>query len=110
MAGAQPADARRRFLDSGSLIPPREINSDLSARTEKAIVWAMALHPDNRPRTIQEFSEALVGKGEVPILTTPSRPAAAAYSLIFGLQNQETLLAYAVAGLFLLGLIVTLAR
>ncbi len=105
-----PADARRRFLDSGSLIPPREINSDLSARTEKAIVWAMALHPDNRPRTIQEFSEALVGKGEVPILTTPSRPAAAAYSLIFGLQNQETLLAYAVAGLFLLGLIVTLAR
>jgi len=56
-----PTDARQRFLQPESLKPPRAINPDISARTEKCILWAMNLHPDERPDTVQEFKQALFG-------------------------------------------------
>ena len=56
-----PAGARERFLDPDNLIPIRQINSSVSQRTERAITWAMSLHPDERPNTIDEFRENLLG-------------------------------------------------
>ena len=56
-----PSDARERFLDPESLIPIREINTDISLKTEKAILWAMNVHPFDRPQNIQEFRESLFG-------------------------------------------------
>ena len=56
-----PADARERFLDPEALIPVREINPNISLKTEKAILWAMGVHPFDRPQTIQEFRQALFG-------------------------------------------------
>ena len=44
-----PAEARVRFLDPLRLVPPRQINPEISVRTERAILRAMALHPDERP-------------------------------------------------------------
>ena len=105
-----PSDARRRFLDSSSLILPREINSDITARTEKAILWAMALHPDDRPDTIQEFREALIGDREVPLHQTSQRTAGASASQVPAARSIESILGYTAAGLFLLGLITTLIR
>ena len=67
-----PADARERFLDPDRLIPPRQINPDISTRTEKAILWAMALHPADRPQSVEIFRESLLGNYQ-PII----RPAAA---------------------------------
>ncbi len=61
-----PAEARKRFLDTRSLIQPREINPDVSIRVERAILWAMSLHPDDRPKNVIEFREALLGKQEIP--------------------------------------------
>jgi serine/threonine-protein kinase len=61
-----PAEARKRFLDTRSLTPPREINPAVSAHVERAILWAMSLHPDNRPANVVEFRDALLGKQEVP--------------------------------------------
>src|SRR5574338_1598755 len=34
-----PADARDRFLDPDRLIPPRQINPDITPRVERAITW-----------------------------------------------------------------------
>lgn len=56
-----PADARERFLNQEALSPPRQINPEISPRTERAILWAMNLHPDDRPNTIEELLETLIG-------------------------------------------------
>jgi serine/threonine-protein kinase len=56
-----PSDARERFLDPESLIPIREINPNISLKTEKAILWAMSIHPFDRPQTIQDFRQTLFG-------------------------------------------------
>src|SRR5512142_1656042 len=60
-----PPDARKRFIQPASLIAPRDINSSISARTEKAVLWAMALHPDDRPATIEAFNNFLFAQGDM---------------------------------------------
>jgi len=57
----QPADARERFLQPGRLMPPGEINPAISSQMEKAILWALQLHPDDRPQTVKQFTDALLG-------------------------------------------------
>ncbi|MFN3742460.1 MAG: serine/threonine protein kinase [Anaerolineales bacterium] len=67
-----PVEARRRFLEPQSLKPPRAINPEISARTEQAILWAMALHPDQRPPNIEAFRQALLeGKMLFSSITRP---------------------------------------
>ncbi len=56
-----PAGARERFLDPNNLTPIRQINSSISQRTERTVLWAMSLHPDERPKTVEEFRENLLG-------------------------------------------------
>jgi len=56
-----PNEARDRFLNPGMLTPPREINPSISPRTERAILWAMSLHPDERPQNVEEFRQAILG-------------------------------------------------
>jgi serine/threonine protein kinase len=65
-----PMEARERFLHPGSLIPPRQLNPDISGRTERAILWAMSLHPDDRPQNIEAFHQSLTGELN---LFTPAR-------------------------------------
>ena len=106
-----PADARKRFLQPESLLPPRQINSSVSQRTERAILWAMSLHPDQRPDSIEELRQALLGYREPP--TTPaavigqrSRPSM--WETIT--SPPESILLGIAGGLFLLSLITTLIR
>jgi serine/threonine-protein kinase len=103
-----PAEARKRFLDTRSLTPLREINPSLNVRTEKAILWAMALHPDDRPKNVVEFREALIGNQEAPDRADPHRSSFDVPS--FSLFHQEQIAGYIAAGLFLLGLVATLLR
>ena len=56
-----PTEARDRFLQPGLLPPPRELNEAISPRTERAILWALRLHPEERPQSIEEFRQALLG-------------------------------------------------
>jgi hypothetical protein len=56
-----PQEARDRFLNPEILVAPRDLNSDISPRTERAIFWAMSLHPDERPQSIQQLKQALLG-------------------------------------------------
>jgi len=54
-----PLDAKQRFLHPGTLPAPRELNPSLSATTERAILSALAMHPDQRPASIAEFRKQL---------------------------------------------------
>jgi serine/threonine-protein kinase len=59
--GQAPPEAKQRFLNPDSLIPPRHLNPRITPEIERAILWAMALHPNDRPATISIFREALFG-------------------------------------------------
>ncbi|MCS7221931.1 MAG: serine/threonine-protein kinase [Anaerolineae bacterium] len=65
LTGIPPADAKQRFLKPGSLVPPRSLNPAISARTERAILAAMSMHPDQRPSSIAELRALLFGVGEI---------------------------------------------
>src|SRR5512133_1428430 len=58
LTNRSPVDARERFLNPDSLIPPRQINPGVSPRTERAIQWAMNLHPDERPAGVDQFRQS----------------------------------------------------
>lgn len=103
-----PSEARKRFLDTHSLVPPREINPHISIRVERAVLWAMALHPDDRPKNVIEFREALLGKQEVP--EHINVPNSGFEIPTFSIFPREIIAGYVAAGLFILGLAVTLMR
>jgi serine/threonine-protein kinase len=64
-------EAKQRFLKPGSMQKPHQINSDVGRSISDAILWAMALHPDERPMNVKEFREALLSKDQLfPISQT----------------------------------------
>ena len=75
LTNESPADARKRFLHPESLVPLRQINPAVSMRTERAVLWAMSLHPDERPDTVEEFRQALLGYSDPPTLPIAVRRA-----------------------------------
>jgi serine/threonine-protein kinase len=103
-----PADARKRFLEPESLIPLRQINPALSPRTERAILWAMSLHPDERPDTIDEFRKALLGYVEVPTLPINVRRARPEPVWDYFAHTPEATLAWSATVLVLVSLLATL--
>jgi len=54
-----PTNVRERFLNPGSLPKVRELNPEVSVRTERAIHWALELHPEDRPADTDTFIKAL---------------------------------------------------
>jgi serine/threonine-protein kinase len=105
-----PAEARKRFLNSRNLIPPREINPAISSRVERAVLWAMALHPDERPPSMRFLRDALVGSREVPNHMEGAQTSFETQPLSLFNTRLEQGIAYAALGLFLVGLVVTLMR
>jgi len=104
-----PTDARQRFLHPESLVLPRKINPAISQRTERAILWAMELHPDERPSSIEVLREFLVGSREIP--TRPQsvmQPRVSIRNMV--MMHPERILLWFAAGLLLLSLIATFAR
>jgi serine/threonine-protein kinase len=69
-----PPDAKQRFLDPNVLVFPREINPHISPATERAILAAIAMHPDPRPQSVADFGEMLRG-GSLPPSLIPVVPA-----------------------------------
>jgi serine/threonine protein kinase len=66
LTNTPPTDARERFLHPSSLPAPRSINPAISQRTERAILWAMELHPDDRPASAEDLRKFLIGTRELP--------------------------------------------
>ncbi len=59
LTNTPPADARQRFLNPGSLAPPRQHNPAISESVERALIAAIAMHPDDRPSSVTEFRDML---------------------------------------------------
>ncbi len=72
LTGRAPCTSQQRFLDPNLLEPPRDLNPRLSARTDRAILRMMAMHPEQRPASINEVLADLFSEGAL-------RPEPAAY-------------------------------
>ena len=53
-----PPEAKQRFLQPDALEPPRKLNPAIPPLVEGAVLWAMALHPDDRPQSVVELRKA----------------------------------------------------
>jgi serine/threonine protein kinase len=106
LTNQSPLGARERFLHPDDLVPPRHINPNISQRTEKAILWAMGLHPDQRPENVESFRQSIFGDRP-----TQTKPIIRKVTLrdVFRYPQEQVLLG-AFAGLAVLGLLVTLMK
>ncbi len=62
LTGQEPPSAQTRFLNPGTLVPPRQVNPAISPEVETAILQAMALHPRERPASMEEWRAMLLGR------------------------------------------------
>jgi len=99
-----PADAKQRFLKPDSLLPPRSLNPNLSPRVERAILWAMEMHPDDRPASVAEFRKELFAPS-LPDIVAQFVPAEDEW--LSAARENRVLIAVAL-GLMLMALLVTI--
>jgi serine/threonine protein kinase len=102
-----PTDARERFLHPTSLPAPRKLNPSISPRTERAILWAMELHPDDRPATAEDLRHFLNGTRDLP--SRPQGIVRAQNSLLqLSKGKPERVLLWISAGLLIISLVASL--
>lgn len=101
-----PPEARELFLNPEALTPPRQINSDISMRTERAVLWALNLHPDERPQSVDAFRRALLGDWDPVVRPRAPLPSPTLADLVS--SPVERSLIWISGGLILLSLIFTL--
>lgn len=105
LTNTPPPDARQRFLKPDSLVPPRAINPRISPRVERAILNAMAMHPDDRPPSIAAFRAELLGAAPTGRAIEVWAPPESAGEILW---HRHRLLVLIALGTFLIALIATL--
>jgi serine/threonine protein kinase len=108
LTNTRPVEARELFLRPDILVPARQINPDISLRTERAIAWAMSLHPEDRPQDMEEFRNALLGNWN-PV-TKPRAPLPTPSMADLVSSPTEMALIWITAGLVLISLVLTLIQ
>jgi serine/threonine-protein kinase len=105
-----PSEARERFLNPYAFKGMRELNPKISPRTERAVSWAMNLHPDDRPESMQFFRDALFG--DMDVITRPRTSASLPAPTIIDVFTEpvERYMLWAAAGLVLLSLAASLGN
>jgi serine/threonine-protein kinase len=105
-----PADARQQFLNPSSLISPRKINSNISIKTEKSVLWAMSLHPDERPDSVEIMKGSLFNGRDIPLRTQGQTKKSPESLQTILSKKPENYLVWISSFLFLASLIATLLR
>ncbi len=108
MTGTPPIEARERFLNPESLISIQDLNPDISNRTQRAIAWAMNLHPAERPDSVDLFKKALLGDWNPASIPGLRLPNPGIEDIIA--SSVETRLALMAVGLILISMIITLTH
>lgn len=103
-----PAEARELFLNPESLVPPRQYNPAISLRTERCILWAMSLHPDERPESVADLQRALLGDWDPKTRPRAALPTPSLADLVS--SPVERILLLVAGGLLLASLALTLMR
>lgn len=107
LTNTPPVDARERFLHPESLPPPRKFNPAISPRIERAILWAMELHPDDRPKSAEDLRQFLLGTRELPPRPQAQIRPKKSIRTFFN-ETPEQILILAIVGLLLISLVASL--
>ena len=107
LTNTTPINVRDRFLDPKNLPNPRAINPAVSPRVAEAILWAMELHPDNRPQNVNAFIKALTGESTDSLLKFSGKSQ---YIPKPRFGTAEVRLGIAASALVFLSLLLTLLR
>ncbi|MDJ0798409.1 MAG: serine/threonine-protein kinase [Calothrix sp. MO_167.B12] len=59
LTGQKPISAKERLQNNAPLAAPKELNSQISNKVNRGILWAMDLKPENRPQSIQQWLDSL---------------------------------------------------
>jgi serine/threonine protein kinase len=106
LTGQPPPDAKQRFLEPDSLLPPCSLNPDLSPQTERALLKALEMHPNQRPSSVSEFrAELLAQSPTAPSLLSLSAADEGMWATV--LRENRTLITVALT-LLVVALVVTL--
>ena len=107
-----PTNVRDRFLNPGNLPRIRDLNPEVSVRTERAIHWALQLHPEDRPKDIDVFIKALFVEDAPAMNTLRSLSGRSAGKRLQSdiLRKTEKLLIYLAGGLLVVSFLLTLIR
>ncbi len=108
LTNTRPVEARELFLHPEMLVPPRQINPDISLRTERAILWAMSLHPEDRPQTVDDFRKALLSDWN-PVTRPKAPPPRPSFADLLS-SPADMALIWIAGGLVLLSLILTFTQ
>lgn len=108
LTNTPPIEARQRFLHPEEMPTLRVLNPELSPRTERAVMWALNLHPEERPQSIAQFQEALLGKLD-PGNRTNGRVPALTLADVLSLRTERSLL-WLAGALLLLSFISTIGH
>jgi eukaryotic-like serine/threonine-protein kinase len=72
LTGQQPVNAIDRKDQNQRLIPPQELNNQISTRVSNAIVHGMGLEPNDRPKTVEVWLKELgLQKSGLTLLKLP---------------------------------------
>lgn len=96
-----PPEAKTRFLKPNELTPLQKANPAVADVVADAVLWAMEMHPDDRPATVEQFGEALHGRGR-----GSGKEGDSAETTLDALQANRILVASAIV-LFVIALLVT---
>lgn len=66
LTNVPPPDAKLRFLNPRILQPPEDINETISHGVSEAIMWALEMHPDQRPESVRAFYQVFTGNQPRP--------------------------------------------
>jgi serine/threonine-protein kinase len=102
-----PVEAKQRFLRPDSLLPLRELNPEITPELQQTILWAMALHPDDRPAKTSDLRQALEGERGASRLTIDI--SAVSFLRRWLPSQPDRALAAVAGGLTLLAIVATLA-
>lgn len=75
LTGQAPPSAKARFLNPGRLRPLRTLNPEVSRKVSEAVLWAMEMHPDARPNSLEQFQQTLLGDARRPARRRPAGEA-----------------------------------
>jgi serine/threonine-protein kinase len=98
-----PPAARERFLNPNVLRPPHQFNNTVSHNVSDAIMWALEMHPDDRPENVTIFSQTLLGQ----IARPPRRRSAPAGSNLMDALRANQAIAFVALVLLVVALILT---
>lgn len=101
--GQPPPLAKERFLNPGVLQAPNKRNDAISGSVATAVLWALEMHPDDRPADVETFAEALFGNGRPPVKVTAADASAWSRAL-----SDNSLLAGFILFLLLVAIVLTI--